>query len=205
MHSSVLLLAALSAHALAIAIAKPYDPSVSWDELPGLEAFNYNLLPADYLAETPPVITPKPQHIKLPVVSPESTCGFPNRLACCTTNDYKGCHDASYTSFCSGKTLVCCSRVDITSQIGIGCGPLTPASPAVDSPPKPDTTKGGETQQEPITSDEKLTVPTQVPVPAPAPNAPDFAVPEGNKEESNPNRWENQEYQNSPEGGPEQE
>lgn len=189
MHSSILLLAALSAHSLAIAIAKPYDQLASWDELPGLEAFNYNLPPGDYLAQTPPVITPSPKPIELPVASPESTCGFPNRFACCTTNDYNGCHDASYTSFCSGKPLVCCSRVDTTSQKGIGCRPLTPAPPAVESLPKSDTTEGGETQ-EPITGDEQITVPIQVPVPVP--NVPGIAVPEGKKEESNPIWWENQ-------------
>lgn len=187
MHSSILLLATLSAHSLAIAIAKPYDPLASWGEVPGLEAYNYDLPPGDYLAQIPSIITPSPKPVALAVASPTSTCGFPNRLACCTTNDYNGCHDASYTSFCSDKPLVCCSRVDITSQIGIGCRALTPARPAVQSPPQSGTTEEG--TQEPITGEEKLTVPNQVPVP----NAPGFALPEGKQEESNPIWWLNEE------------
>lgn len=183
MHSSILLLAAFSAQSLAIAIAKPYDPSASWDEVPGLEALNYNLPLAE---ETTPVITPNLKPIELPVPSPSSTCGFPNRLACCTTNDYNGCHDAAYASFCSGKPLVCCSRVDLTSQRGIGCKPLTPALPAIESPPESDTTEG-EGTQEPITGEEKPTIPIQVPVPVP--NVPGVPVPEGNKEEYNPIWW----------------
>lgn len=166
MHSSILLLATLSAHSLAIAIAKPYDPSASWGEVPGLEAYNYNLPPGDYLAQTPSIITPSPKPIALPVASPTSTCEFPNGLACCMTNDFEGCHDASYTSFCSGKLLVCCSRVDITSQIGSGCRHLTSAHPAVQSPPQSGTTEVW--NQEPITGEEELTAPNQVP----APNAP---------------------------------
>lgn len=183
MHSSILLLATLSAHSLAIAIAKPYDPSASWGEVPGLEAYNYNLPPEDYLAQTPPIISPNPKPIVLPVASPTSVCQFPNRLACCTTNDYNGCYDAGYTSFCSGKPLVCCSRVDIISRIGSGCKPLSSTNPAVQPSPQPGTTEGG--TQEPITGVEKLTAPNQVPVP----NDPSVAVPEGKQEESNPIWW----------------
>ena len=177
MHSSILLLATLSAHSLAIAIAKPYDPSASWGELPGLEAYNYNLPPEDYLAETPPLIIPNPKPITLPVASPASTCEFPSRFACCTTNDYKGCHDASYSSFCSGKPLVCCSRVDINSQIGYDCGPLSLARPAAQSP------QGG--TKVPITDEERPFGPNPVPVP----NKPDVAVPDGDQEEFNPIWW----------------
>lgn len=186
MHSSILLLATLSAHSLAIAIAKPYDPSASWGEVPGLEAYNYNLPPGDYLAQTPPIIPPNPKPIALPVASPTSTCEFPNRLACCATNDYNGCYDAAYTSFCSGKPLVCCSRVDIISRIGNGCRSLSSTSPAVQSSPQPGTTEGG--TLEPITGEEKLTGPYQVPVP----NIPGVAVPEGNEKESNPIWWQDE-------------
>lgn len=187
MYSSILLLATLSAHSLAIAIAKPYDPSASWGEVPGLEAYNYDLPPGDdYLAQIPSVITPSPKPIALPVASPTSTCEFPNRPACCRTNDYNGCHDASYTSFCSGKPLVCCSRVDINSQIGIGCRPPTPARPAVQSSPQSGTTEEG--TPEPITGGEKPTSPIQIPVP----NAPGVTLPEGKQEESNPIWWLNE-------------
>lgn len=180
MHSSILLLATLSAHSLAIAIAKPYDSSASWGELPGLEAYNYNLPPGDYLAQTPSIITPNPKPIDLPIAS---TCIFPKRLACCRTNDYHGCYDADYTSFCSGQLLVCCSRVDITSQNGIGCGPQDAARPAGQSHPQTGTTEGG--TQKPVTDEDKPTAPGQVSVP----NVPSVAVPESNQEESSPIWW----------------
>lgn len=183
MHSSILLLATLSAHSIAIAIAKPYDRSASWGEFAGLEAYNYNLPPGDFLAQTPSFITPNPKTIVLPVTAPTSTCEFPKRTACCDTNDYEGCHDAAETSFCSGKQLVCCSRVDITSRIGYGCGPLNAARPAPQSPPQSETT-GGETQ-EPATDVEQQTAPKQVPVP----NFPGIAAPESDQENSNPIWW----------------
>lgn len=187
MHSSILLLVTLSAHSLAIAIAKPYDPSTSWNELPVLEAYNYNLPPGNYLAQTPSIITPIPKPIALPVASPISTCEFPRRLACCATNDYNGCYDASYASFCSGKPLVCCSRVDIISQIGSECGPLTPARPAAQSPQQSGNPKVK--TQERITGEEKQTTPNQVTVP----NAPGAAGPEGSQEEFNPIWWSQEE------------
>lgn len=183
MHSSIFLLATLSAHSLAIAIAKPYDPLVSWGELPDLEAYDYNLPPGDYLAQTPSVITPNPNPFVLPVAPPTSACEFPKRTACCDTEDYRGCHDADYTSFCSRKQLVCCSRVDITSQIGYGCGPLNAARPAPQSPPQPETTGGG--TQEPAVGVEQPTAPKQVPVP----NVPGVAVPEGDQKKFNPIWW----------------
>lgn len=187
MHSSILLLATLSGHSLAIAIAKPYDPSISWGELPGLEAYNYNLPNGDYLAQTPAIITPNPNPISLPYAAPTSTCTFPSRAACCGTTDYTGCYDAAYTSFCSGKPLVCCSRVDITSRIGQGCGPLNGARPAPQSPSQSpsqsDTTE--EVPREPATGVGQPSAPKQVPVP----NAPGVEVPEGVQENSNPIWW----------------
>lgn len=171
MYSSILLLATLSAHSLAIAIARPYDQSVSWGELPGLEAYNYNLPAGDYLAQTPSIIiTPNPEPIVLPAAS---TCGFPKRTACCDTNDFRGCHDAAETSFCSSKPLVCCDRVDITSRIGFGCAPLNAASAAPQITPQLDNTSGG--TQLPATDPGQPAGLNQVPVP----NVPDVAVPEG--------------------------
>ena len=183
MHSSILLLAALSGHSLAIAIAKPYDPSGSWGELPGLGAYIDNLPTGDYLAQTPSIITPAPQPISIPHASSTSTCNFPNRPACCETNDYNGCYDAAYTSFCSGRPLVCCSRVDTTSRIGEGCGPLNGARPALQSPPHSDNT--GEGPQEPATGVGQPVGPKQVPVP----NAPGVEVPQRVQENLNPIWW----------------
>lgn len=179
MHSSMILLATLSGHSLAIAVAKPYDPSVSWGELPGLEAYDYNTPSGDYLAQTPSIITPSPKSY----APSTSTCKFPYRTACCETNDYTGCYDAAYTSFCTGKPLVCCGRVDITSRNGEDCGPLNGARPAPQSPSQSDTT--GEGSREPATGMEQPFAPKQVPVP----NAPGAEVPEGGHENSNPIWW----------------
>lgn len=184
MHSSILLLATLYTHSLAIAITKPHDPSVSWGDSPGLEAYMYNLPPGDYLAQTPSIITPSPKPIVLPVAPQTSTCEFPNIAACCNTNDYRGCHDSAYPSFCSGKQLFCCSRIDITSQIGYGCGPLNAARPAPQSPTQPDTTGGA--NLDPITGVQQLSAPKQVPVPS----APGVGVPEGDQDSSNPIWWQ---------------
>lgn len=183
MLSSSFLLATLSGHCLAIAITKPYDPSGSWGELPGLEAYNYNLPAGDYLAQTPPIITPSPQRMSIPHTPLTSTCDFPNRPACCATNDYTGCYDAAYTSFCSGRPLVCCSRVDTTSRIGMDCGPMNGARPALQSPTHSENT--GERPREPANGVGQPSSPKQVPVP----NAPGVDVPEGVQENFNPIWW----------------